>query len=1305
MQKSNKTKRFARYSRSGFALITVLMLMVLLTILAVGLLSLASVSLRSSTIENANSVARANARLSVMIAIGELQKHAGPDRRITTNGTFSAPATSTGYGKEPSDPSLKNPWLTGVWQRDASKPLDPNESGYLPQPVDLAKTAWIVSGNEIPGATQTTPTTSIAAPTASNSKSVWMLRKYLEDAGLDPTTRNLLSVKVPLVPVTEGDGAAGITTGAYGYWVSDQSQKAALGSGRAIAIDYAGHANAPSNTELARLGLASSPSSLNQILGLNTLPPSADANWKKIFTVNSLEVTAADPKVIRQGIAKNFHSLAEISDGVQADAKLGGLKRDLSMAFESEDAVFNKNPFYTREGQTKGSNSDVSGKNLASFNFVNSATPEWGTPTMPVTEPFSHEMIFYKDSDDAPLFFKSPSSVGGNFIRLSTWHALRDYYRTYKKVGSVDTSPSFAATPTGLNFPAASSIVNAANEYVGRGNTSADSDTGNTRFKFPPDVRSGRVLINPTTSGFKPVVARLQIGFSFISGSGSDNNPVPRTKTIKLVADPIVTLWNPFNTRLDVTGFSLSTWLPDMLLVIEKQENHKANRLYRRGDQCVSGNLVYEATTDTTTAPGSGTDWVKKSGQNGWILASHARFENISANYGGGRMTINLANGGNLSMEPGELTVFSPNKSTPVDYSGTGGWTFDMERGWEEEGGIAMDRLRTNLASLPPVPFPNVNDRRVFVDPDASVRMTIEPLRASWQNSYIARDPFGFIARYPNGGFAVGTTASNLTNDNDGMPYTELLKIPGVANPAQTRNGFEIRTSYEGRKFLGTYGADKPNPGMSDVFTVSQLDPKNKRWLGSFDWYLRNEADVGSFPVVMGKSNPRYDFQNTGSSANLSPYRPTTTMPYQLLLRRETSASNMTQMDSSSRGYWGPSNTSGGETHVPMFEIPTSPMVSLAQFQHFQASPFDHDPAYIIGASDSTPQIARNKASEVRQGNTFVDRSWYNNEVLFDSFFFSSLRPVDLISVVDDNKPLRNSRFKFVTAGEPPVTIKTRLNDTTGKADKAVAANVLIRGSFNVNSTSVEAWKAFIASAHGIQVAIAEPGSPVSLQATQGVPVSRTTTPNGDKDDLWRGYRELDDAELTKLSEEIVKQVRLRGPFLSVSDFVNRRLKNDATGDGGVLHIAIRDANLNADFTTAFTTNKFTQVAQLTGHANNYPFPAQAVGKIAQGAAPGFIQQGDLLQSIAPALTVHGDTFVIRGYGEARSKTGEVTARAWCEVTVQRTARYVDHTDDANAPLADLPWAAPDSLKSLTNRSLGRRFNVISFRWLNQNEI
>ena len=89
--------------RRGFALVVTLSLMILLTIIAVGLLSLSSISLRSSSAEQLNREARQNARMALMLAIGELQTATGPDQRVT------APARIQG-------PEVAQQHLTGVWQ-------------------------------------------------------------------------------------------------------------------------------------------------------------------------------------------------------------------------------------------------------------------------------------------------------------------------------------------------------------------------------------------------------------------------------------------------------------------------------------------------------------------------------------------------------------------------------------------------------------------------------------------------------------------------------------------------------------------------------------------------------------------------------------------------------------------------------------------------------------------------------------------------------------------------------------------------------------------------------------------------------------------------------------------------------------------------------------------------------------------------------------------------------------------------------------------------------------------------------------
>ncbi|MEI6178852.1 MAG: hypothetical protein WCS43_18310, partial [Verrucomicrobiota bacterium] len=106
-----------RSAKPGFALAVTLCLMVLLVVLVVGLLTLASVALRTSSQSQAIAAAQCNARMGLLIAIGELQKSLGIDQRI------SAPAGILDPNPDSTDESgLAIPHLTGVWNaRDATQ--------------------------------------------------------------------------------------------------------------------------------------------------------------------------------------------------------------------------------------------------------------------------------------------------------------------------------------------------------------------------------------------------------------------------------------------------------------------------------------------------------------------------------------------------------------------------------------------------------------------------------------------------------------------------------------------------------------------------------------------------------------------------------------------------------------------------------------------------------------------------------------------------------------------------------------------------------------------------------------------------------------------------------------------------------------------------------------------------------------------------------------------------------------------------------------------------------------------------------
>ena len=96
---------------------------------------------------------------------------------------------------------------------------------------------------------------------------------------------------------------------------------------------------------------------------------------------------------------------------------------------------------------------------------------------------------------------------------------------------------------------------------------------------------------------------------------------------------------------------------------------------------------------------------------------------------------------------------------------------------------------------------------------------------------------------------------------------------------------------------------------------------------------------------------------------------------------------------------------------------------------------------------------------------------------------------------------------------------------------------------------------------------------------------------------------------------------------------------------------------------------------------------------------PGWVRQADILRPIAPILSARDDTFTIRAYGDSREGRTKIIARAWCEVVVQRKADYVDPAD----PAAVAPFSA--KMTSAANKRFGRRYDIVSFRWLDEKEM
>ncbi|WP_309384151.1 hypothetical protein [Cerasicoccus frondis] len=385
--------------------------------------------------------------------------------------------------------------------------------------------------------------------------------------------------------------------------------------------------------------------------------------------------------------------------------------------------------------------------------------------------------------------------------------------------------------------------------------------------------------------------------------------------------------------------------------------------------------------------------------------------------------------------------------------------------------------------------------------------------------------------------------------------------------------------------------------------------------------------------------------------------------------------------------------------HAPLY----NEFDSATYYQRVRNSRFGNlIPAYAIGSSLANRAIDLGQTERYWDGSyspvesffdfggVLHDYSYKLNNALWDHYFFSTLP-----NTAADNMP-QNPRLVDITQAD--ATPRSNID--------TAAADLMVDGAFNINSTSVEAWSALLASFYGTEVTRQGNMVDAADAQTPQSPITRHDNPLGPKigtvDSMtsasqYTGYRALSSAEISTLAQYIVEEVKLRGPFGSLSQFINRmpnRQDNtfsepvNAFRLQGTLSAAIEKANLNQNL-------KHTAVAaQASGMVNT---EAEVEAGWTSEGLPGWLTQADLLARLGSTLSARSDTFRIRAYGEStKSLTGE-KSYACCEAIVQRTPEFVDA--NANTPEADF-----DNLNQ-TNRQFGRRFIVVSFRWLEDFEL
>jgi len=314
---------------------------------------------------------------------------------------------------------------------------------------------------------------------------------------------------------------------------------------------------------------------------------------------------------------------------------------------------------------------------------------------------------------------------------------------------------------------------------------------------------------------------------------------------------------------------------------------------------------------------------------------------------------------------------------------------------------------------------------------------------------------------------------------------------------------------------------------------------------------------------------------------------------------------------------------------------------------------------------------------------------------------------------------LANNRHVLVPDANGAFPDEDDLRDSeTGFAQSA--AHIQVDGAFNINSVSVDAWEAVLLQAAGKTITTERDGILNDTADETFVAFPRFPDPvyGADDNDVfdaldaqdreqYAGMFVTDRDDIRILAETIVAEIKRRGPFLSLADFINRRqiadardLDLDYQGLMGTLDAAIMRASQNQDvlnYQQIFSrTQSWNQNLNPNnpGEASSYSDDVESALGVPRGHQSTALEgnsanltQGDVLQVLGAQLSARSDTFVIRSYGEATDPiTGEINSSARCEAVVQRIAEPVEFGDSLVAPTGDF----------------GRRFVVVAFRWLDE---
>jgi hypothetical protein len=1231
----------ARSHGPGFALTATLALMALALVAILGLLALAGNETGRKAGVRARAQAEANARLALAVALGQLQRDLGPDQRVSA--TAELLETS---GRPLAAPHWTGVWPTrhsdgrSFWQRDAGdgglRDRRFSEPGW-----DRGETVlnWLVSGNE----------SQRPAPLFKPDLGVGEAPAIpLVGAGsLGPSPAPTDAIAAPRVRLDNRSQA-----GHYAWWVGDLGVKANLATPDAFEGSPATLAGAKSGGFNRLLTAQQSDASL--MSPEPGRPPVQLAAAAKRKLANERSLPLAAPQAGARWQPRLFHHATVHSRGVLANPRDGGLKRNLSAYLDG------KGPVAGRPGHPGINDTDrlVGFRNEAA---ARAAGLRWQNQRL---------------RDVAPRF-----GILRSWAQAGAPHGPAEIDALAAK--TLDSPPHNAGTEEAF------STANLAPVAIGN----------NDRANLLPILVEGSLYTN----------------LSWHDTTPTPEFPVPvRPYQLRIHLFPRVVLWNPYNTDLTLDRTLL------MMQGNGRQEMHTTN-IYpdRPGLRSQSQWIWFEGGRSTNFAPVDNS-YLKSIGYNDPYI---------------GCFYFSLPR---TTFGPGECLVFSA------------AGTAEYERPLPSSNKPYSLEKNELTCELPPDPSRNyyISNNEVGGGMSYVPETYWFAPTTGWNSQMVNRkgienqaDDYRVVLKH------LGTESGVTFERFDSLPQLAV-----VSASLQYGAGREPRIAWASQERMPIEKSDALRPLLTHKPNVRTREGIRLRWHDEHLSNLLNSGGLGETPhfeeALLANWNPRASFAARSPWDNIAGSLPVTGSAggpwffgaYTRDLYDET-VSWDTQMPVYRRGRYhgnpfGPPQE-GADRHI-LFEVPRTGtgIVSLGQLQHAKLSEFVWHPSYAVGQSLADPRLGAEgprgllstmppaapaerpvggfhpdligwsndiersieRETWARHGrilfqdlpdanNLVYDLSYEVNHSLWDEFFLAAGDRGAMAAFLADplRRPLPNGRLRLAGTSRP------------GAAELAdfhlAARHFLVDGAFNVNSTSVDAWKALLGATRGL--GLGDHGRAAFPRVLE--PAGGEWRGTGDQDTLWSGFRTLGDQEIDRLAREIVRQVKLRGPFLSLADFVNRRLATGPTGTSGPLQAAIEAAGLNQHLRASHPLDNTKPLPDYS-HPDNLRDATRLEQTLKPDSkawgAPVYLTQGDLLQSLGPVLAARSDTFVVRAYGDCTDANGRVLARAWCEAVVQRLPEPLDPDQ-----------SGLDPKNAGTPADFGRRFIITAFQWLAPEEV